>query len=100
MGHSVLTQGNINNSHFYLRDLISDFSAEIIGGGSRASRTVSITWDCSTLVSTDIDGAKKIFHERSWVKSFFERNAARPGDVVEIIERAPTAIRWRWSALN
>ena len=92
VGRSVLTQGNINNSHFYLRDLISAFPAEIIGGGnrtSRASRTVSITWGGSAPVSTDIDGKKKIFRERSWVKSFFERNAARPGDAVEVIESAP-----------
>ncbi len=92
IGHSVLTQGNINNDHFYLRDLISAFPREVIGGGNRAgaaSRTVSIFWGGSTPISTDIDGKKKIFRERAWVRGFFERNLARPGDAVEIAETAP-----------
>lgn len=96
VGRCVLTQGNLNNHHFYLRDVISAFPAEVVGGGNRASaasRTICIEWGGATPVETDIDGTKKLFRKRSWVRSFFERSSARPGDVVEIVESAPYCYR-------
>jgi DNA polymerase III epsilon subunit-like protein len=92
VGSSVLTQGNLNNHHFYLREFMSAFPEEVIGGGNRtsaASRTISVSWGEEIPISTDIDGSKKIFRNRAWVRTFFERNAARPGDTVEVIESAP-----------
>jgi DNA polymerase III epsilon subunit-like protein len=92
VGCSVLTQGNLNNHHFYLREFISAFPEEVIGGGNRssaASRTISVSWGKEIPISTDIDGSKKIFRNRAWVRTFFERNAARPGDTVEVIESGP-----------
>ncbi|WP_235857843.1 hypothetical protein [Marimonas lutisalis] len=92
IGRSVLTQGNLNNNHFYLREFISAFPSEVIGGGNRASAapcTLTIDWGGSVTVTTDIDGSKKIFRDRSWVRNFFERNTARAGDAVEVVETAP-----------
>lgn len=92
VGRSVLTQGNLNNNHFYLREFISAFPSEVIGGSNKASAapsTLTIHWGGSGTIATDIDGSKKIFRDRSWVRTFFERNAARSGDAVEIVETAP-----------
>jgi len=92
VGRSVLTQGNLNNNHFYLREFISAFPSEVIGGSNKASAapsTVTIHWGDVATIATDIDGSKKIFRDRSWVRSFFESNAARSGDAVEIVETAP-----------
>jgi DNA polymerase III epsilon subunit-like protein len=92
IGRSILTQGNLNNNHIYLREFIGAFPLEVIGGGNRASaapRSLSIRWGGPGVVTTDIDGAKKIFRDRSWVRAFFETNSARCGDSVEIFETAP-----------
>lgn len=92
VGRSVLTQGNLNNNHFYLRDCISSFPKEALGGSNRASaaaRTLTINWGGALPAVTDIDLTKKIFRDRSWVRSFFADNGARAGDIVEITETAP-----------
>ena len=92
VGRSVLTQGNLDNNHFYLREFISAFPSEVIGGSNKASAapsTLTIHWGGVASIATDIDGSKKIFRDRSWVRTFFERNAARSGDTVEIVETAP-----------
>ncbi|TDE33257.1 hypothetical protein E1B25_21410 [Antarcticimicrobium sediminis] len=62
IGRSVLTQGNLNNNHFYLREFIGAFPSGVIGGGNRASAapcTLTINWTGSGTVTTDIDGSKK-----------------------------------------
>jgi DNA polymerase III epsilon subunit-like protein len=92
IGRSVLSQSNLNNHHFYLRDFISSFPEEALGGSNRASaaeRTLTISWGGAFSVVTDIDLTKKIFRDRSWVRSFFAENDARAGDTVEITETAP-----------
>lgn len=96
IGRSVLTQGNINNNHFYLRGFISEFPEEVIGGGNHAvaaKRSITVAWGNETPISTDVDGTKCIFRNRSWVRHFFDRNHARPGDAVEVIESAPLCYR-------
>lgn len=42
---------------------------------------------------TDIDGTKKIFRARGWIRSFFERTGARPGDRVHFEQTGPHAYR-------
>lgn len=92
IGESVLTEGNLNNNHFYLGSYLHLFPADAIGGSNRASvapRTLLLDWGGHGLVETDIAGDKKIFRERGWAKSFFIQNEARPGDKVRVFEMAP-----------
>jgi len=85
IGESILTQGNIDHNHIYLREFFDRFPKGAVGGSNKAvsaSREISITWDGGPLVITDLDGSKKFFRARGWIGSFFRHNAARPGDRV------------------
>lgn len=87
LGCVTLTQGNINNHHFYLREILHAFPDDCIGGGnstSAAARTVTVDWGGQSVATTDVDGRKKLFRRRGWVREFFERNSARAGDQVKI----------------
>jgi len=87
IGTTVLTQGNINNSHFYLRDLWAVFPDDCIGGSNMANvaaRTVAVSWGYGRTEITDIDGEKKLFRKRGWVRKFFEENNACAGDQVSL----------------
>jgi hypothetical protein len=42
---------------------------------------------------TDIDGKKKFFRARGWIRSFFELTAACAGDVVCLEQTGPYAYR-------
>ncbi|GGO58396.1 hypothetical protein GCM10011315_27860 [Roseovarius pacificus] len=87
IGHTVLTQGNINNNHFYLRDIWSAFPADCIGGANAstaAPRSLTVRWGSSNPTVTDLDGKKKLFRKRGWVREFFTQNDARAGDKVMI----------------
>lgn len=89
IGKSEITQGNISNSHIYLRSFIDAFPADAIGGsnrGSAASREVSVDWGGHYAITTDIDGSKMLFRSRSWIREFFDRNSARAGDMVTVEE--------------
>jgi hypothetical protein len=92
IGESVLTQGNIDHSHIYLRDFFSRFPKDAVGGSNKAERAakdISIAWDGGPLVITDLDGSKKLFRARGWIDSFFRHNSAQPGDRVLVEESAP-----------
>ncbi|WP_193175438.1 3'-5' exonuclease [Oricola nitratireducens] len=87
VGYVTLTQGNINNNHFYLRDVLAAFPEDCIGGSNAAAaaaRTVTVVWGGHSPAFTDIDGSKKLFRKRGWVGEFFKRNSARVGDQVKI----------------
>ena len=87
LGYVTLTQGNINNNHFYLRDVLAAFPEDCIGGSNAAAaaaRTVTVDWGGYSPAFTDIDGSKKLFRKRGWVGEFFERNGACAGDQVKI----------------
>ncbi|MDD2685062.1 MAG: hypothetical protein PHY62_02765 [Gallionella sp.] len=82
-----LTQGNLNNSHFYLTSCLAMFPADSIGGGnarSRASRLLRIKPLDGESLETDIDGKKNIFRKRDWVTAMFKRANAKLGDYVFI----------------
>lgn len=94
VGQVELTQGNIDNSHIYLRAFFDRFPQDAVGGsnrGERAPREVCVDWGGASPVSTDLDGAKRFFRARGWIGSFFEMNAAQAGDRVLIHETAPYA---------
>lgn len=84
-----LTQGNLNNSHLYLTNIMELFPAASIGGSSdteRASQLLEINSGIGQPVITDIAGDKKIFRKRAWVGEFFATHQLKVGDSV-VIER-------------
>jgi hypothetical protein len=98
IGRSVLSAGNLRNSHFYLRDLVGAFPPDVIGGSnsrSGASGTVTIEWGGASPAVTDIDGTKRIFRSRGWIRAFFEKTGARVGDTVVIEQTGARSYRVR-----
>ncbi len=92
IGHVELTQGNIDHSHIYLRSFFDRFPSDAIGGSNRhekAARDVMVDWGGPSPVQTDLDGAKRFFRARGWVKGFFENNSAAAGDMVVVEEIRP-----------
>ena len=96
IGQVELTAGNIRNNHIYLRSFFDRFSADAVGGSNRreaAVRTIKVDWGGPRPAETDLDGQKRFFRARGWVKAFFENNSAEPGDVVLVEEIAPYCYR-------
>ncbi|PTV93647.1 exonuclease [Rhodobacter aestuarii] len=96
IGTTEITQGNIDNNHIYLRSFFEKFPADAIGGSNRASaaqREIAVDWGGGTVVMTDLDGAKRFFRKRSWIREFFERHGVRAGDMVTVEEVAPYSYR-------
>jgi len=70
----VLTQGNIDHNHIYLREFFDRFPKDVIGGSSKrqsAGREITICWEGGVQVATDLDGTKKLFRARGWIEAFF-----------------------------
>lgn len=96
IGTTEITQGNIDNDHLYLRSFFERFPADAVGGSNRASaaqREIAVDWGAGTVVMTDLDGVKRSFRKRGWIREFFERNGARAGDMVSVEETAPYSYR-------
>lgn len=96
IGESVLTQGNIDHNHIYLRDFFDQFPRDAVGGSNKeqkAARYISVVWEGGPLVVTDLDGSKKFFRARGWIRAFFRHNAARPGDKVVVEQAMPYQYR-------
>lgn len=96
IGTTEITQGNIDNDHLYLRNFFDKFPTDAIGGSNRSSvaqRELAVDWGGGTVVMTDLDGKKRIFRRRDWVREFFARNGARAGDIVLVDELAPYSYR-------
>lgn len=92
IGTSEITQGNIDNDHIYLRSFFDKFPADAIGGSNRASaaqREIAVDWGGGTVVMTDLDGTKRFFRKRGWIREFFARHGARAGDLVMVEEIGP-----------
>ncbi|WP_420005321.1 exonuclease domain-containing protein [Arenibacterium sp. LLYu02] len=96
IGTAEITQGNIDHNHIYLRSFFEEFPADAIGGSNRASaaqREISVDWGGNKVVMTDLDGVKKFFRKRGWIREFFERHGVRAGDMVTVEELAPYSYR-------
>ena len=97
IGEVTINAANLRNNHFYLRPLIDQFPADVIGGSNKmaeAPSMVLIDWGGPEPVRTDIDGKdKKFFRARSWIGAFYKLNHAEPGDRVVIHETAPYRYR-------
>jgi DNA polymerase III subunit epsilon len=86
----------MSNHHIYLRGFFERFPADAVGGSNKAEaalREISVDWGGETVVVTDLDGTKKLFRKRSWIRSFFERNGIMAGDLVSVEETAPFSYR-------
>jgi hypothetical protein len=96
LGMVEITQGNIDHNHIYLRSFFEKFPADAIGGSNRASaapREIAVDWGGDAVVMTDLDGAKRFFRKRGWIREFFERNGARPGESVLVEQIGPYRYR-------
>ena len=95
-GEVPISQGNLDNAHFYMRSFVDRFPADLIGGSSkdnRAPRLAVVDWGGAAPVETDIDGEKQFFRSRGWVRDFFQQTGAVEGDFVRIEETAPYRYR-------
>jgi hypothetical protein len=96
IGRTVLSAGAIKNGYVKLTGFVDAFPEDVIGGstaGEAAPRDLVVDWGGQTPAHTDIAGDKNMFRTRDWTKSFFEKNHARVGDVVEIEQTGPRACR-------
>lgn len=96
IGTTEITQGNIDHQHIYMRGFFDKFPADAIGGSNRASaapREIAVDWGGGTVVMTDLDGTKRFFRKRAWIREFFARHGASAGDTVMVEEIAPYSYR-------
>lgn len=96
LGITEVTEGNIKNNHIYLRSFFEKFPCDAIGGSNAASaagREVALHWGNSIPVLTDLDGEKRFFRKRGWIREFFEHNDVQPGDRIAITEIEPYQYR-------
>lgn len=94
----VLTQGNINNGHFYLREITDWLPQEVIGGSNRASKapeSMTIDWGGGEKAVSDVAGDKMIFRSRGWVKSFFSLFNLKAGDVIYLSKNGGNNLKLR-----
>jgi hypothetical protein len=80
----ILTQGNINHHHFYLRrcaDIIPDGG---IGGNSKEDlgQIFTVAFEPGETIETDVAGDKMILRNRAAVRAFFNITDAQAGDFV------------------
>jgi hypothetical protein len=82
-----ITQGNVDNSHIYLRGAEALLPKDAIGGRNEqraAKRRIRVRFDPGDTVDTDIAGDKMILRKRSPVTTFFKQSGAKGGDVVRL----------------
>jgi len=91
----TVTQGNLDNSHLYLTELLDIFPEDVFGGSDEsqaASRTVRVQWGAE-VIETDIDRTKNIFRKRGWVARFFDEGRIQAGDRVLLEQLEPYVYR-------
>jgi hypothetical protein len=91
----TVTQGNLNNNHLYLTEILDLFPADVIGGPRTelsARHNVLIICDHET-IATDIVSDKNIFRQRSWLGRFFRNHRLQAGDQVRLEKLEPYLYR-------
>jgi DNA polymerase-3 subunit epsilon len=91
----TITQGNLDNSHFYLTEVMDMFPDDAVGGADEsqaAPRTVRVLWGDES-VDTDIVREKHIFRRRGWVRQFFSSNRVTAGNLVSLEQIEPYLYR-------
>ena len=87
VGETVLTEGNLKHSHFYLRSFLSAFPGTAIDASRKddgQAHMLTVDWGHGISSRTDICGRHKFFRDRSNTRAFFERTQARAGDRIEV----------------
>ena len=84
-----VTQGNIDNSHIYLRSALALVPEDAIGGTNAASpgKQIAVTFVPGSSVKTDLPADKLFLRCRSEVGEFFRRANVTDGDFVLFIKR-------------
>lgn len=96
IGKTTLTEGNIKNNHIYLREFFDAFPEDVVGGSNiaaAAQHTISIEWGEGNFAVTDLDGKKKFFRKRGWVRELFAQTEAVAGDTVLVEMVRPYSYR-------
>lgn len=96
LGTTEITAGNIANNHIYLRGFFEKFPVEAIGGSNSASAaatSIVVEWGGTTPVVTDLDGEKKLFRKRGWIREFFAAYDVAVGTVVAVDQIGPLRYR-------
>lgn len=91
----IVTQGNLDNNHLYLTEVLDIFPEDVFGGpdaSQAAPRAVRVRWG-DEVVETDIDRTKNIFRKRGWVASFFDANRVQAGDRILLEQIEPYLYR-------
>ncbi len=91
----TVTQGNLDNNHLYLTEVLDVFPEDVFGGpdaSQAAPRTVRVQWG-NEVVESDIDRTKNIFRRRGWVAHFFDENRIQAGDRVLLEQIQPYLYR-------
>lgn len=103
IGQVEITQGNLDNNHIYLRSFFDRFPDDAVGGSNRhqkAARQITVDWGSDAPIQTDLDGSKRFFRARGWIRDFFELNGAVRGDWVLVEETGPYAYKVRLQKTN
>ena len=86
---SALTEGNLRNGHIYITSLRRGLPADVFGGSTKDNPAPSaIRLEFGSLVTdtdvpTDKNGRPRLFfRDRRFVRGFFDRTGAAPGDTV------------------
>lgn len=98
IGQVAITQGNLDNNHIYLRSFFDRFPEDAVGGSNRhemAAREVMVDWGGDAPIQTDLDGSKRFFRARRWIRDFFELNNAEAGDQVLVEQVGPYSYKLR-----
>ena len=89
-----LTQGNINQGHFYLDDCRQFFPSECLGGKNKslAGKPLTVVFDgTGETVSTDIDATKRLFRvARGQSKRFLKHYELTAGDSIYVVNSDQT----------
>jgi hypothetical protein len=91
----TVTQGNLDNNHLYLTDVLHLFPEDVFGGpdaSQTAPRPLRVQWG-NEVVETDIDRTKNIFRKRGWVARFFDENRVQAGDQILLEQIEPYLYR-------
>lgn len=91
-----LTQGNINNAHFYIPRQTALFPQDAWGGKNKreAGKPIKCLFDgLDYAVETDIDSHKRIFRARGAVREFFDRHQICERDRLQVMKLSDREFR-------
>lgn len=85
-----ITQGNIDNSHIYLRSALALVPEDAIGGTNAAApgKPITVTFMPGSTVKTDLPEDKLFLRCRAEVGEFFRRSKISDGDFVLFVRRS------------